>query len=90
MLLTNQKTINYEIYINNKKETTPSFFASAKVVNKSSFFNEKHTLTQHLQKYLRNVLYFFTFHKKSIILSIYSQSSRIRIFFYLFFKEQQF
>ncbi len=38
MLLTNQKTINYEIYINNKKETTPSFFASAKVVNKSSFF----------------------------------------------------
>jgi hypothetical protein len=81
MLLTNQKTINYEIYINNKKETTPSFFASAKVVNKSSFFDEKYTLTQHMQKYLRNVLYFFTFHKKSIILSIYSQSSHIQLFF---------
>jgi hypothetical protein len=81
MLLTNQKTINYEIYINNKKETTPSFFASAKVANKFSFFNEKHTLTQHIQKYLINVVYFFAFHKKSIILSIYSQLLLIQLFF---------
>ncbi len=36
MLLTNQKTINYEIYINNRKETTPSCFASAKLINKTS------------------------------------------------------
>lgn len=27
MLLTNQKTINYEIYIKNAKETTPSVFS---------------------------------------------------------------
>lgn len=81
MLLTNQKTINYEIYINNKKETTPSFFASAKVVNKSSFFDEKHTLTQHVQKYLRNVVYFFAFRKKNIILSTYSQSFLAQLFF---------
>lgn len=81
MLLTNQKTINYEIYINNKKETTPSFFASAKVANKSSFFNEKYTLTQHMQEYLRNVMYFFTFRKKNIILSRYYQSSLTQLSF---------
>jgi hypothetical protein len=37
MLLTNQKTINYEI----RKETTPSLFASAKVANKFSYVSEK-------------------------------------------------
>lgn len=36
MLLTNQKTINYEIYINTEGNH-PSHFASAKVVNKFSY-----------------------------------------------------
>jgi hypothetical protein len=38
MLLTN-KTINYEIYINT--EETTLHFASAKVVNETTFLNEK-------------------------------------------------
>jgi hypothetical protein len=37
MLLTNQKTINYEIYINSEGNH-PFRFASAKVANKSSYF----------------------------------------------------
>lgn len=37
MLLTNQKTINYEIYINSEGNH-PFHFASAKVANKSTYF----------------------------------------------------
>ena len=37
MLLTNQKTINYENLYETKKETTPSQFASAKLLHKSRF-----------------------------------------------------
>jgi hypothetical protein len=37
MLLTNQKTINYENLYETKKETTPPQFASAKVLHKSRF-----------------------------------------------------
>jgi hypothetical protein len=37
MLLTNQKTINYENLYETKKETTPSSFASAKIYDKSSY-----------------------------------------------------
>ena len=37
MLLTNQKTINYEIYINSEGNH-PFRFASAMVANKSSYF----------------------------------------------------
>ena len=40
MLLTNQKTINYEIYINTKGNH-PLHFASAKVINETTFLNEK-------------------------------------------------
>jgi hypothetical protein len=41
------KTINYEIYINQKETTLP--FASAKVVNKFSYLN-KNRLTQRNSK----------------------------------------
>ena len=37
MLLTNQKTINYENLHQFRKETTPSSFASAKVVYKHTY-----------------------------------------------------
>jgi hypothetical protein len=37
MLLTNQKTINYEIYIN----TEPPLHFASKVVNETTFLNEK-------------------------------------------------
>jgi hypothetical protein len=40
MLLTNQKTINYEIYINTEGNH-PFHFASAKVYNKTTFFIKK-------------------------------------------------
>jgi hypothetical protein len=46
MLLTNQKTINYEIYINTEGNH-PFHFASAKVVNKFSFIFKKKSLTKH-------------------------------------------
>jgi hypothetical protein len=59
MLLTNQKTINYEIYIN-LKGNHPFHFASAKVVNKFSYLNEKQSLTQHVQNKVLFVGYFFT------------------------------
>jgi hypothetical protein len=38
MLLTNQKTINYEIYIK-LEGNHPFYFSSAKVVNKSRYGN---------------------------------------------------
>jgi hypothetical protein len=38
MLLTNQKTINYEIYINSEGNH-PFHFASAKVANKFRYLN---------------------------------------------------
>jgi hypothetical protein len=40
MLLTNQKTINYEIYINTEGNH-PFHFASAKVRNKTTFSIKK-------------------------------------------------
>ena len=46
MLLTNQKTINYEIYIKSEGNH-PFHFASAKIANKfTSIFNKK-SLTKH-------------------------------------------
>ena len=41
MLLTNQKTINYENLYETRKETTPPLFAGAKVLHKSSYFKQK-------------------------------------------------
>lgn len=38
MLLTNQKTINYENLYETKKETTPSLFTGAKLLHKSNYF----------------------------------------------------
>ena len=59
MLLTNQKTINYEIYINTEGNH-PFHFASAKVCNKTTFFIKKKSLTYHSQKHLILGSYFFT------------------------------
>ena len=41
MLLTNQKTINYEIYMKLGRKPPPSLFASAKVANKVSYLYDK-------------------------------------------------
>lgn len=41
MLLTNQKIINYEIYIYSGKETTPYLFNNAKIINKKSVYKQK-------------------------------------------------
>jgi len=41
MLLTNQKTINYENLYETRKETTPHLFTVAKILHKSIFFQQK-------------------------------------------------
>jgi hypothetical protein len=50
VLLTNQKTINYEIYIKNAKETTPSVFSDTNlnyvyyIILVKFYFNKSFTL----------------------------------------------
>jgi hypothetical protein len=41
MLLTNQKTINYENLYETRKETTPPLFTDAKIQHISRFFKKK-------------------------------------------------
>ena len=41
MLLTNQKTINYEIYMKLGRKPPLPYFASAKVANKFSYLYDK-------------------------------------------------
>ena len=69
MLLTNQKTINYEIYNQNRKETTP-FYITLQIYSKlRDLFSLKLTLTEDLA--FRNSKSFIFLHNKKIIAFFY-------------------